>query len=141
MLLRSDVIRKDLAGVAPQTRLDAAAYTQAATARVYAALRAQAAAVLAAGGSAVLDAVHLRPEERAAAAALAPGAFIGLWLDLAPGPAAARVAARRSDASDADAGVVAFQAGLDPGPIDWHRLDAATPPDRLLTQALSQIQG
>jgi predicted kinase len=63
-VLRSDVIRKRLFGVAPETRLPASAYAPEASQRVYEALRDKAAVALAAGYSVIIDAVSLKPEER-----------------------------------------------------------------------------
>ena len=55
--------------------------------------------------AALLDAVFLRPEERAAAEALAArmaAPFTGLWLQALPEVMAQRIDARTGDASDAD---------------------------------------
>jgi predicted kinase len=82
-VLRSDVIRKRLFGVAPETRLPASAYALGVSQRVYQALRDKAAAALAAGYSVIIDAVSLNAEERRSFAALAEAAavpFLGLWL-------------------------------------------------------------
>jgi aminoglycoside phosphotransferase family enzyme/predicted kinase len=131
--LRSDVERKRLFAVADEVRLPSEAYTPETTARVYGVLLAKARRVLAAGGSAVVDAVHARPEERAAVAALAREAgvaFDGFWLEAPPALLAARVGARKGDASDADAAVVARQLGYEIGPMDWQRLDASGPFER-----------
>lgn len=127
-VLRSDVIRKRLFGLDPEAGLPQSGYTAEVTARVYDALRNEAASALRAGYCAIVDAVALRPEERQAFAAVAREAgvpFTGLWLD-APGEAlTARVTARRHDASDATGAVVARQLQVDPGPLDdWARLDA-----------------
>ena len=138
MVLRSDEIRKLVAGVGDTVRLGAEHYTRDASDRVYRLLLAAAAAALAAGRSVVTDAVSLHPEERDRFAAIARASeadFTGLWLDVAPEVAAARVAARTGDASDADARVVAFQAGLDPGAIDWPRIDASGTPAETLAAA------
>ena len=48
----------------------------------------------------------------------------------------ARVTARRGDASDADAAVLAAAAARDPGPIAWQRLDAAGDPIPAARRAL-----
>ncbi|HEY3909948.1 MAG TPA: AAA family ATPase [Stellaceae bacterium] len=126
-LLRSDVTRKLLFGAAPETRLPADAYTPEITRRVYDALRGRAATVLAAGYSVVIDAVSLLPAERRAFGEVARAAgvpFSGLWLDAGAETMAERLSARRDDASDATAAVLAQQLHRDPGKIDWTRIDA-----------------
>ncbi|HEY1425376.1 MAG TPA: AAA family ATPase [Caulobacteraceae bacterium] len=125
--LRTDEIRKRLAGAPPTDRLPADAYGPGTSERVYGEMLAIARRALAAGRSVVLDAVFLLPGERAAAQALAGDAFVpfqGVWLEGEPGELRPRLAARTGDASDADAAVLAEQLTRDPGPIDWLRLDA-----------------
>lgn len=137
-VLRSDVIRKGLFGIAPEAPLPEAAYAPAVTRRVYDAIRDKAAAALAAGTCAVLDAVAQRPEERAAFAALAERAgvpFTGLWLEAPAGTMQARLGTRRGDASDATASVLAGQLARDPGAIDWQRLPAGGDPEATLRAA------
>ena len=137
-LLRSDVTRKLLFGVPPETALLPDAYAPEISRRVYEALRAKAAAALAAGYSAIVDAVSLQLGERSALAAVANAAgvpFAGLWLDAAPAVMAERLRGRRHDASDATAAVLAGQLNRDPGPIDWVRLDAGGGPERTLAAA------
>ena len=80
--------------------------------------------VLRAGHSVVLDAVFARPEERAAAEALARKVgvpFRGIWLDVPKDVAQQRVTDRKGDASDATAIVVERQFAYDLGHIDWER--------------------
>ncbi|HZU87809.1 MAG TPA: AAA family ATPase, partial [Stellaceae bacterium] len=111
-VLRSDVMRKRLFGVSPETRLPAEAYGAAVSERVYERLRREAAATLAAGYSVIVDAVALRPQERQSFAALAAAAgvaFSGLWLEAPPEVLAARLDARRGDASDASVAVLREQ--------------------------------
>ena len=125
-VLRSDVLRKRLFGLAPETPLPGAAYGPPVTQRVYEALCAQAAQALKAGHSVVVDAVFARPQERrdiAAAAEAAQAPFSGLWIEAPREAMAARLAARRGDASDATAAVLDAQLGYDLGAIDWRRLD------------------
>ena len=139
-LTRSDVLRKRLAEVAPETRLPRESYSLADARRVYAAFYDEAAAALAAGFSAVVDATFLRPDEREAVAALAARAgvpFTGLWLEAPPEMLAARLAARRDDASDADRAVLDWQLGIDTGAIAWRRIDAARGPAETIALALN----
>lgn len=141
-VLRSDVMRKLLLGVEPETRLPASAYTREVSARVYDALCCKAATVLAAGYSAIIDAVALRPEERwsfAEAARAAGVPFSGLWLEGRADAMADRIRARRGDASDATPEILAQQMREHPGPIDWIRIDASQGPEDCLTAARKAV--
>ncbi|MDJ0389017.1 AAA family ATPase [Roseomonas sp. E05] len=126
LVLRSDEIRKRQHGVAPEVRLPAKAYSAAASEAAYAALFAGAEAAARADHCVIADAAFLEPAQRAgiaAAAARAGVPFQGIWLE-APMPLLReRIAARRGDASDADLAVLEQAARLDPGPLDWRRLD------------------
>ena len=128
-VLRSDVIRKRLFGVAPETRLPAHAYAAEISRLVYETLRQRATAALASGYSVIIDAVSLKPEERqsfVAAANAAAVPFSGLWL-AAPGSVMeARLRARRHDASDASPEVLTQKLRQDAGAIDWIVLDAGS---------------
>ncbi len=129
-VLRSDVLRKTLCGVAPEVRLPASAYTPEMNTRIYAELHTQAEAALAAGYSVILDAAFLRAEDRAAAQTLAQRVgvpFAGIWLEAPESLLAARLDARLDDASDADAGIMRRQPALVTGEISWTRLDATAP--------------
>ncbi|HTR87258.1 MAG TPA: AAA family ATPase [Reyranella sp.] len=124
VVVRSDVERKRQAGIGLEDRMPAGSYTPEASARVYDAILARAERVLRAGYSVVLDAVHARPDERAAAEALGRRLgvpFEGIWLDISQQEAKARVAARRGDASDATPSVVERQFDYDLGEIHWRR--------------------
>ena len=144
VVARSDLIRKELLDVPATRRLGDEAYTPEITARVYAEMRARAEAALAAGHAAILDAVHARPAERDAAAAIARRAgvpFQGLWLDVPAEVMVRRIAARRADASDATVAVLERQLGYDTGAITWTRLPAAAGPDETLTAARAAFAG
>ena len=124
VVVRTDVERKRKAGVALEERMPAGSYSPEASARIYAASMARAERVLRAGHSVVLDAVFARPEERAAAEALARTVgvpFQGIWLDVPKDVAQQRVTDRKGDASDATASVVEHQFGYDLGSIGWER--------------------
>jgi aminoglycoside phosphotransferase family enzyme/predicted kinase len=127
-ILRSDVIRKRLFGIAPEARLPQAAYGPETHAPVYAALCSAAASALASGQAAIADATFLSAEERAAIEDVSRSAgktFMGLWLEAPAELLESRLTARRNDASDADAAVLRHQLGRDTGPVDWSRLNAS----------------
>lgn len=127
-VLRSDVLRKLRFGNAPEHPLPAGAYTPEVTERVYRDLCERAATALEAGYAAIIDAVALREDERRAFAGVAAAAgvpFTGLWLEAPAEAMAARLGSRRNDASDATAAVLAQQVGVDPGALDWVRIDAS----------------
>jgi aminoglycoside phosphotransferase family enzyme/predicted kinase len=127
VMLRSDEIRKRLWGRAPDQRLPPEAYAPEESQRVYDDMLKAAGLCLAAGWPVILDAVFLRPQERAAAEALATRAgvpFDGVWLEAPAAVLESRIAGRVGDASDADVAVLQTQLGRDPGPIGWTRLQA-----------------
>jgi uncharacterized protein len=126
--IRSDLERKQLAGVAPDVRLDASHYAPARAIEVYEAMLQRARRALAAGQSVVLDAVFAKESERRAAEALAREvrvAFQGLWLEAGADTLKARVAGRYGDPSDATPDVVEMQLHYDLGEITWARVDAS----------------
>lgn len=128
LVVRSDVERKLMAGVTATDRLPASAYTSEATQAVYERLRAKAGAVLAAGQSVIVDAVHAREQERFALERIATAAnvdFAGIWLNCAEPVRMARADARRNDASDADASIARQQSSYEVGQIMWTQLDSA----------------
>ncbi len=146
--LRSDVVRKQLAGLAPLARPTTRAalarlYSPVHSAAVYGALVADAARALAAGRSVVLDATFQRRADRDRVRALAAGAGVPLfWIECRAATATihdrlrAR-AARGDDASDATVAIADAQARrFEPLTVgDAPRLTLATDrdPDPLVT--------
>ena len=142
-VLRSDVIRKRLLALPPETRLPPEAYSTAATRRVYAAMLEEARALLASGQSVILDAVFAKPQQRAAARSLAGGTlrFHGIWLDAPSAVLEARIETRSNDASDATLEVVRQQLrGLE-RPSDWSILDATGSLPDILAGARDILSG
>jgi aminoglycoside phosphotransferase family enzyme/predicted kinase len=141
--LRSDSIRKRLSGVAETTRLPESAYAPEMTARVYGAIAKRAELALAAGHSVVADAVHAKPEERAALEQIAARLgvpFIGFWLEAGTAEMERRLGARGPDASDATAAVLRRQLGYPLGEISWRRIDTAEGLEAMLTVARAAIR-
>ncbi|MBF0394619.1 MAG: AAA family ATPase [Alphaproteobacteria bacterium] len=130
VVVRSDVLRKRLMGVDPETHLEADGYTPEMTERTYAALFDEAARVLAAGHSVVADAVFAKPEQRdriAEVARLAGAPFQGVWLEAAPEVMEQRIVSRKRNASDATTSVLRQQLEYDLGEIGWSRVDTGRP--------------
>lgn len=126
--LRSDGIRKRLAGVSPEARLPQAAYRPEHTRRTYRRLERQARRAALAGWPAILDATFTRPESRERAEAIGTSLgipFTGLWLSAPAGMLRERVAARAGDASDADLAVLERQLSLDTGAVTWATVSAS----------------
>ncbi len=136
IVLRSDVERKALEGRREDERLPKEAYTAEKSARVYATLLEKAARVIAAGHSAIVDAVFAQPRERDALREAARGvAFHGLFLVADMATRIARVGARRGDASDADSAIVRAQEHYAVGHNDWEPIDASGAPQCTLARA------
>jgi uncharacterized protein len=138
VVLRSDVERKALFGAAETDRLPAEAYTPDVTVRTYAALADEARRTIAAGHSAVVDAVFSDAAERDAVAAVARAngvAFAGLFLTADLATRIARIGHRAGDASDADAAVARRQEDYALGSLDWRVIDASGAPEDTLARA------
>jgi aminoglycoside phosphotransferase family enzyme/predicted kinase len=143
VVLRSDETRKRLCGVPLLQRLGPEGYSPQVSERVYSAVAEQAALVLRAGHSVIVDAVYARAADRRVVeqvAEAASAAFIGLWLDAPDSLLMDRTARRRNDASDADAGVVRLQRTQDTGAIRWSRLDASASAASVLASATDRVR-
>ncbi len=144
VLLRSDVWRKRLHGVAPEERLPPAAYSEAENRRVADTLLQLCEAALNAGRSVVLDAVNADPQLRRTLTALAERRacpFAGLWLEAPLAVMKARISNRIGDASDATAALVERQAASIDPPADWQRIDASGTPEETLAAVRSALGG
>lgn len=143
-VLRSDVIRKELMGVAETTRLGPTGYGPTITAEVYATLFDRARTAVTAGQSVILDAVFSKQHERERAEALAQELgvpFCGLWLDVPLAVALARIEARTDDASDATPRVRIMQEERLERPVLWtHLMGAEDSAVMLVEQALQQLK-
>ena len=138
VVLRSDVERKALFGLAETERLSADAYRPEVTAKVYAILMEKARRVIAAGHSAVADAVFADVQERDAISSIATTrkvAFRGFFLFSNLSTRLERIGTRARDASDADVAIARRQESYELGDIDWTRIDASGTPTETLARA------
>ena len=127
VVIRSDVIRKQIMGVADTVRLPETAYAPEMSKQVYARVAEIASVTLASGFTAIADAVYGTEDERRAIAEVAHGAnvrFDGLWLEAPQAVLEQRISARVGDASDATAGIVKFQLGRITRPRTWSAISA-----------------
>jgi len=124
--VQSDVIRKKIFGVDPNTRLPETAYSRQVTARTYKQFYQSIKTGLTAGQLVISDGVCARPEERAKLAQLAhdlEASFLGIWLEAPLNVAMKRAAQRRNDASDATPEIVQQQRTYETSVIEWPRFD------------------
>ena len=141
VVLRSDIERKHLFRVGETERLPQSAYTAEVTAKVYAALAEKARRAIAAGHSAIVDAVFAQPAERAEIAeAAGTAAFTGLFLTADLETRVARIGARTGDASDADAHIAQLQEQLELGRLRWAKVDASGTAEETLIRARAMLK-
>ncbi len=142
VVLRSDVMRKRLFDVAETDKLPKEVYQPEVSETIYNRLYEQAQRVLAAGHSAIIDAVFAKAEEREPLAELAKAAqvpFHGFFLTADIATRIKRVGGRVNDASDADAEVVRKQADYDLGAMRWTEIDASGTPDETLARTRKNL--
>lgn len=143
-VIRSDVLRKRIAGVEPLVHLGPRGYTPEMTEKTYQALYDEVRNALKTGHCVVADAVFARPEQRAVIARIAKEAgvpFQGIWMEAPPEVMEHRVIKRQRNVSDADAAVVRKQLHYDLGDISWRRLDSSGPRNQTLEKGLAIIRG
>ncbi|EPR11319.1 hypothetical protein M527_04360 [Sphingobium indicum IP26] len=143
-IIRSDVLRKRLAGVGPEAPLGKEAYTPQASERVYGELERLAGLGLDSGCAVIADAVFAREAERVSIGQLAArrkAPFSGIWLEAAASQLEQRVEARRGDASDADVAVVRSQADYAIGELaGWQRVDAGGTPATTASRVMAALR-
>lgn len=126
VILRSDEVRKRLAGLGPTQPAPAGAYGREQMQAAYAAMLDETGRALRAGRAVILDATYMDGANRDAAETLARQvgvAFDGVWLTAPDAVLEARVAARRGDASDATVEVLRQQLARGPGELGWRAVD------------------
>ena len=138
IILRSDVIRKQLFGVDPLTPLPGSAYAPDVTERIYRSLLDRARQVVRQGFSVIIDAAFLHESERNALCALARkinADFRPIFLTADLAVRLDRIRSRKRDASDATGEVATDQEGYDLGRLDWPTLDASSSLEQTLERS------
>ena len=142
VVLRSDVLRKQLFKVNETDRLPESAYRPEITGQIYEILVQRAARILAQGHSVVVDAVFAHEKERAAihdAARRLNIRFAGFFLVADLATRMNRVGRRKRDASDATPEIAGLQEKYDIGAIDWTVIDASGTSEQTLEHCQSRI--
>lgn len=143
-VLRSDVFRKRVMGLPPETRLPPSHYTRRSDETTFEALFESADDHLSCGSSLILDGVFMSRSEREVAQLLAERRgvpFTGIWLEAPERDRLARVAARFGDASDAGADVVREQSRRPVGDLGgWHRMRVNRPLDLIVQAARAALE-
>jgi predicted kinase len=142
IVLRSDIVRKQLFKEDEAKRLPADAYRPEVGKQVYATLLERARRALRQGHSVIVDAVFAQEAERAAIAKIAGELGVpltGFFLVADLETRRVRVGRRQGDASDATLEVVALQEGYNIGCVGWTIINASGTPEQTLEQCRIQI--
>lgn len=142
VVLRTDVLRKQLFNVNQTDRLAGSAYRPEITKQVYEMIAERAEVILLQGHSAIVDAVFARDSERAAINEIARRLnirFVGLFLVADLATRLRRVGHRKSDASDATPEIARLQDTYDLGAIDWTVINATGTPEQTLKRCQACI--
>lgn len=132
LVLRSDVIRKSLAGADLFDQLAPENYSETMTKRVYDRMIDDARIALLGGQSVILDAVYASAAQRQDVARLADeiageisdfAGFTGFWLHSPLAAREQRIERRKGNVSDATVAIARQQEGYDQGAMDWTRID------------------
>lgn len=142
VVLRSDVVRKQLFQVRHTDRLPPSTYRPDVTARVYELLAQRARRALVQGHSVIVDAVFARESERDQLAALGRECNVllsGLFLVADLATRQARIGGRQGDASDATQEVAAQQELYNIGHVGWATIDASGTQEQTLQSCRDAI--
>ena len=135
VIVRDDVLRKNMLNTGLEENLDTAGYTPETEEKVFKEVCEKCRFILASGQSAVADALFHKPEQRRAIETLAREMnvdFKGLWVDAPLEVRIERVAQRKRNPSDVKTEEeLRKQLDIDVGPVTWDPID--TSGDRMTT--------
>lgn len=140
VILRDDVVKKQIVGLAPHQTLDEQYNTPAFDEVVYDVLRQEARTALGTGSCVIVDALFHNPTERQAIEDLARELqlpFIGFWMDAPLSVRTNRVEKRLRNPSDVRSyEELQKQLTIETGPISWHKIMTDAPREKTTKQAL-----
>ena len=145
VLLDSDVMRKKMEGVSPETPLPAEAYTPEKTKKFIRYIQTEAADLLKRGHTVIVTGTFLGNDERKrqwAVAQRTQADFIGIYLDAPLSVLYDRVAKRINNPSDADQEVVRRQVRKSitgQQGLHWYIVDSARPSDEVERRAVRLV--
>lgn len=140
VILRDDVVKKQIIGLAPHETFCKAYDTQAFESVVYDVLRQQAKTALSVGSCVIVDALFYNEAERRAVETLAEELrvpFVGLWMDAPFIVRAERVEKRLRNPSDVkNSSELRQQLQLETGEITWYKIMTDVPREKTIQKAL-----
>ena len=143
VILRDDVVKKQIMGLTPTQPFDKECDSPAFDAVVYDALRQQAKAALSVGSCVILDALFFNEAERKAAEKLAQEEkvpFVGLWMDAPIAVREERVKTRLRNPSDVkEREELNRQLQMPIGNVEWTTIMTDGPRERTVQKALHII--
>ena len=143
LVLRSDIIRKEMFGRDPLVALPEEAYSSENNTRVYNLLMERGRQILRQGHSVIIDAAFLTEDEREEVSALAQQAgaeFHPVFLAAGIGDRLSRIESRHHDASDADREVAIRQEQRDVGHLNWPVIDSSGSREDTLKQSKAVVK-
>ena len=140
VVLRTDVLRKQLLGVGEFDRLSEDAYRPDLSHQIYDILVERASRVLKQGHSVIVDGVFAKAEERSPIHHIARNLnvkFAGYFLQTSLAARIDRISHRSKDASDATPEIAKAQESYSIGTIDWATIDASGTPEKTFSNCKS----
>ncbi len=144
VVLRDDIIRKQILGVAPHEKLPSQSVSPAFEKVVYDILRQQARTALSGGSCVILDALFYDPVERQSAELLAQELgvpFAGFWMEAPLDVRLKRIRSRLRNPSDVtDVAELERQATLKTGRVTWRKIDTAGPKEETVAKVAAVLK-
>lgn len=144
VILRDDIVKKQMRGCALDQHLDDAPDSPAYEQVVYDLLRQQARTALSIGSCVIVDALFYNQAERKAIENLAYEMnvpFIGIWVDAPIEVRTERVMTRKRNPSDVhNRSELERQLHLETGPITWEQINSDRPREETITVALDILK-